>query len=279
VQSGYAKILGMVSDMPDYGIPLRLKAARALEDIKSEVLHVRLTRNLPDADVQWPLAAIREAQIALQTDGAQTIAYSLQTVGQEIQELAKKLSPDGAQPNLQQASATPVEAEQKQSSTQPTPEEKPQHAASEPQPQGLMQQPTAAQPAPQQVAANEPKQQPQAQQQPAQPQAQPPQAAQANPPAATPPSPPQNSVAALRRSDIVGKDLYDRSGNEVAKIQDVRTSADGKIAAVELDMGGFLGIGARRIAVPVDKLELKDGRIQSNSLSADQIRELPHVAQ
>ncbi len=276
-QSGYAKVLGVVSDLPDYGVPLRLKAASALEDIKSEVLYVQQSRKLPDADVQWPLAAIREAQTALETDGAQTIAYSLQTVGQEIQELGKKLSPETAQANLQQASATPVEAEPKQSSPQPAPEDNPRHAASEPQPQGQMQQPLAAQPKPQQVAANESK--PQAQQQPAQPQAQPPQAAQANPPAANPPSPQQNAVAALQRSDIVGKDLYDRSGNEVAKIQDVKTSPDGKIAAVEIDIGGFLGIGARRIAVPVDKLGLQGGRIQSNSLSADQIRDLPQVAQ
>ncbi len=277
VQSGYAKVFGMVSELPDYGIPLRLKAASALEDIKSEVLQVQQSRKLSDADVQWPLVAIGEAQTALETDSAQTIAYSLQTVGQEIRDLGKKLSPETAQANLQRASATPVEAEPKQSSTQPTPEGMPQHAASEPQPQGQMQQPVAPQPKPQQVAANELK--PQAQQQPAQPQAQPPQAAQANPSAANPPSPPQNSVAALQRSDIVGKDLYDSSGNEVAKIQDVKTSPDGKIAAVEIDLGGFLGIGARRIAVPVDKLQLQRGRIQSNSLSADQIRDLPQVAQ
>lgn len=271
VESGYAKTLGMVSEMPDYGIPLRLKASSALDTIKSEVLRVQQMRKLPDADVHWTLAAIGEAKTALETDGAQTIAYSLQTVGQEIQELGKKLSPEGAQPNLQQASAAPVEAQQKQSSPQPNPEDNPQHAASEPQPQGQMQQPVAPQPEPQQLAANEPKPQ-QQQQQPAQPQAQPHQTSNTS-------GPPQNSIATLQRSDIVGKELYDSSGKEVAQIQDVKTSPDGKIAAVEIDMGGFLGIGARRIAVPVDKLELQGGRIQSNSLSSDQIRDLPHVAQ
>ncbi len=52
-------------------------------------------------------------------------------------------------------------------------------------------------------------------------------------------------------------------------------SPDGKIQAVEIDVGGFLGIGARKVAIPADQLQLKGDRITASSLTADQIRNLP----
>ena len=82
----------------------------------------------------------------------------------------------------------------------------------------------------------------------------------------------------MKRDDIVGKWLADKNGNDVARIADVRTSADGKIQAAEFDAGGFLGIGARRIAIPVNALELKGDRLQATSMTADQIRNQPHEA-
>ena len=79
----------------------------------------------------------------------------------------------------------------------------------------------------------------------------------------------------MKRDDIVGKWLADKNGGDVAKIVDVKTSPDGKIQAAEIDVGGFLGIGSSRIAVPVDALQLKGDRIQATSMTADQIRNLP----
>jgi sporulation protein YlmC with PRC-barrel domain len=117
-------------------------------------------------------------------------------------------------------------------------------------------------------------------------QAQAPQAAPQNKPAgsgqpstaeiAQPTPEQQASISNRQRSDLVGKMLFDNAGVEVAKIQDVKTTGDGKIAAAEIDVGGFLGIGSRRIPVPADQLELKGDRVQAKSLSADQIKNLPH---
>ena len=82
----------------------------------------------------------------------------------------------------------------------------------------------------------------------------------------------------MKRDNVVGKWLYDKSGNAVAMIQDVKTSPDGKIQAAEIDLGGFLGIGARRIAVPADQLQKKGDRIEATSMTSDQISNLPHEA-
>ena len=84
----------------------------------------------------------------------------------------------------------------------------------------------------------------------------------------------QNAVANMKRDAFIGKYLYDKSGNSVAEIQDVKTSPDGKIQAAELDVGGFLGIGSRRVSVPVDKLQMK-GTGSKSTMTSEQIRDLP----
>ena len=72
----------------------------------------------------------------------------------------------------------------------------------------------------------------------------------------------QNALASMQRSDVVGKQLYDNDGNSVASIQDVKMGPDGKIQAVEVDVGGFLGIGSRRVSVPADTIHVKGDRIE-----------------
>lgn len=82
----------------------------------------------------------------------------------------------------------------------------------------------------------------------------------------------------LKPGDVEGKTLYDNAGNEVASVRSVRTAPDGRIEAVEIDVGGFLGIGKKQIFVPVSDLQFRDGRIEASSLTADQIRNLPQSA-
>ena len=82
----------------------------------------------------------------------------------------------------------------------------------------------------------------------------------------------------MKRDNVVGKWLYDKSGNDVATIQDVKTSPDGKIQAVEIDLGGFLCIGSRRNTIPADQLQNKGDRIEATSMTAEQISNLPHEA-
>ncbi len=261
----------MVSAMPGGSLAPREKAAKALEEIRSRVLQVRNSDKVPGDLLNDTLVAIDEAQTALLTDGAQTIAYSLATVGQEIQAIEAKLSGNAPQTAMQSAMAQqPAQAQPQYPAPQAAPEQRQQPqqmAANEPNPQ------TAANEAKPQTAANEPKPQMAANESKPQTEAAKPSAAEA-----TQPNPAQNTIANRPRNDIVGKTLYDSAGNEVAKIQDVKTAPDGKIQAVEIDVGGFLGIGARRIPVPVDQLQLKGDRIQATSLTQDQIRNLPHEA-
>ncbi|RLJ41131.1 PRC-barrel domain protein [Litoreibacter meonggei] len=77
------------------------------------------------------------------------------------------------------------------------------------------------------------------------------------------------SAAELRVSDLIGKRIYtaeadvDTVANDVStewddigEINDVIMSRDGETRAILLDIGGFLGIGEKTVAVNMDELKL-----------------------
>jgi len=59
-----------------------------------------------------------------------------------------------------------------------------------------------------------------------------------------------------RVSDIQGQDVYSRSGEDIGEVNDVLIGPDGRVAAVVVGVGGFLGIGAKNVAVSMDSLQL-----------------------
>jgi len=87
-----------------------------------------------------------------------------------------------------------------------------------------------------------------------------------------------NKQATLQRAQLVGKKLYGKDGREAGTIQNVTTTPTGDVKAAEVDTGGFLGIGTKRVAVSADELQYKGDRIVDNSMTADQITKLPPMA-
>ncbi len=280
VQKTYANTSGMVSEMHQYGLASRAKAAQALEQIRSGVLQARNSDKVPQDLLHSTLIAINEAQTALETDSAQTIAWSLQTVGLEAQDVQAKLTgqqPPAVTASQERPTVTPGVGARApdQASSAAAPEQKGLRVAEAEHTTGVTPQ-TPQGPnsnldtrvknergqsgSMQQAAPEKPMQQSAQALQPAQPTPQ--------------QSAAQNAVANMKRDALVGKYLYDKNGNDVAQIQDVKTSPDGKIQAAEIDVGGFLGIGSTRISVPVDKLQMKGDRIKS-TMTAEQIRNLP----
>jgi sporulation protein YlmC with PRC-barrel domain len=56
-----------------------------------------------------------------------------------------------------------------------------------------------------------------------------------------------------RASKLVGAAVYNDEGRRIGKIEDMIVSGDGKVSAAIVDVGGFLGIGKHRVAIPVDQ--------------------------
>lgn len=58
----------------------------------------------------------------------------------------------------------------------------------------------------------------------------------------------------IRADDFVGTTIYGADDKKVGEVGDVVLSQDGKVDAVLVDVGGFLGIGAKEVALGMDNL-------------------------
>lgn len=53
---------------------------------------------------------------------------------------------------------------------------------------------------------------------------------------------------------LTGADVRDASDASIAEVSDLVLTGDGQVTDVVLDVGGFLGIGAKTVAIPMDRL-------------------------
>lgn len=61
-------------------------------------------------------------------------------------------------------------------------------------------------------------------------------------------------AADISADDLIGTNVYGVDDEKVGSIADVILSTDGAVDAVIVDVGGFLGIGAKEVAVDLDNL-------------------------
>jgi sporulation protein YlmC with PRC-barrel domain len=62
-------------------------------------------------------------------------------------------------------------------------------------------------------------------------------------------------------SNVYKQDVYDTKENKIGDVNDVLLDKDGRITAVIIGVGGFLGVGEKDVAVPFNSLKMaeKDG--------------------
>jgi sporulation protein YlmC with PRC-barrel domain len=63
---------------------------------------------------------------------------------------------------------------------------------------------------------------------------------------------------ALTISTYYKEDVYDNQENEIGEVKDILVGADGRIAAVIVGVGGFLGVGEKDVAVPFNALKVAE---------------------
>jgi sporulation protein YlmC with PRC-barrel domain len=66
----------------------------------------------------------------------------------------------------------------------------------------------------------------------------------------------------LRASKLIGTSVKNAAGETIGNINEVVLGSDGKVAAVVVGVGGFLGIGEREVAVRFESLHLTRGTDQ-----------------
>lgn len=58
---------------------------------------------------------------------------------------------------------------------------------------------------------------------------------------------------------LTGANVRDTADNSIAEISDLVLTGEGQVTDVVLDVGGFLGIGAKAVAIPLDRLTVAQG--------------------
>lgn len=83
----------------------------------------------------------------------------------------------------------------------------------------------------------------------------------------------------IRSEDIVGTTVYGANDENVGEIGDVILSEDGKVDAILVDVGGFLGMGEKEVAIGMDNLNFMsdaDGNMYLyTGLTKEQLEQQP----
>jgi sporulation protein YlmC with PRC-barrel domain len=64
------------------------------------------------------------------------------------------------------------------------------------------------------------------------------------------------SAGEWRSSDLVGKSVYNTANERIGEIEDIIVSSDGRVAAAIVGVGGFLGMGERKVALSYPTLQM-----------------------
>lgn len=87
--------------------------------------------------------------------------------------------------------------------------------------------------------------------------------------------PEQQSTQQQPGKDLIGKMLYGANDEEVGEVQDVVMTDDGNLRSVLVDVGGFLGMGAKTIAISADEIEVGSDKVMAPSLTKESAKDMP----
>jgi sporulation protein YlmC with PRC-barrel domain len=72
----------------------------------------------------------------------------------------------------------------------------------------------------------------------------------------------------MRASKLLGASVYDRHNESIGKVEDLVLDKDGRVAAVVVSVGSFLGIGGKNVAV-----EMRNIKTDNNRLTLDRTKD------
>lgn len=78
----------------------------------------------------------------------------------------------------------------------------------------------------------------------------------------------------LRASKMIGSTVYDVHNRNIGSVKDMVLDRDGRVGAVVLDVGSFLGVGGKYVAVGLNDLKTDNDR-----LTLDRTKEQLQAAQ
>jgi sporulation protein YlmC with PRC-barrel domain len=79
----------------------------------------------------------------------------------------------------------------------------------------------------------------------------------------------------FRASKLLKQDVYNDRGDKIGKIDDFVVAPDGTLSIAVLNVGGFLGVGDHRVAVPVRQFTHIAPKAVLPNANKDQLKSLP----
>jgi sporulation protein YlmC with PRC-barrel domain len=68
----------------------------------------------------------------------------------------------------------------------------------------------------------------------------------------------------LRASQMIGSTVYDVQKRNIGSVKDIVLDRDGKVTAVVVDVGAFLGVGGKYVAANLNDLKTDNDRLTLN---------------
>ena len=68
----------------------------------------------------------------------------------------------------------------------------------------------------------------------------------------------------LRASQMIGSTVYDVQNRNIGSVKDIVLDRDGKVTAIVVDVGAFLGVGGKYVAVSLNDLKTDNDRLTLN---------------
>jgi len=82
-------------------------------------------------------------------------------------------------------------------------------------------------------------------------------------------------AAGYRAKKLIGATVYNDQNEKVGKIDDMIIAPDGKLSVAVVDIGGFLGLGAHRVAIPVEQFTQIEPKIVLPGATKQALKGLP----
>ena len=79
--------------------------------------------------------------------------------------------------------------------------------------------------------------------------------------AATNPSGNEIQPDQVRATKMLGSTVYDVQNRDIGSVKDLIIDKDGRVAAAVVDVGTFLGMGGKYVAVPLDAIKTDNNRL------------------
>jgi sporulation protein YlmC with PRC-barrel domain len=78
-----------------------------------------------------------------------------------------------------------------------------------------------------------------------------------------------------RASKLIGQGVYNESNQKIGKIDDLVIAPDGTLSVAVVDVGGFVGIGKHRVAIPVKQFKEVHPKVVLPGATKEALKNLP----